>query len=92
MRTDTQGAAFAHACKLGLEGIVSKRHDLPYRSGRCRAWIKVRNSASPAALRIIEEGELPRTGAYRAEPYMNIPCAAELSRAAGHCGTPSLMA
>jgi hypothetical protein len=32
------------------------------------------------------------TGAYRAEPYMNIPCAAELSRAAGHCGTSSLMA
>jgi hypothetical protein len=27
---------FKHACKLGLEGIVSKRRDLPYRSGRCR--------------------------------------------------------
>jgi hypothetical protein len=25
---------FVHACKLGLEGIVSKRRDLPYRSGR----------------------------------------------------------
>jgi bifunctional non-homologous end joining protein LigD len=25
---------FAHACKLGLEGIVSKRKDSPYRSGR----------------------------------------------------------
>jgi bifunctional non-homologous end joining protein LigD len=24
---------FAHACKLGLEGIVSKRKDSPYRSG-----------------------------------------------------------
>jgi bifunctional non-homologous end joining protein LigD len=25
---------FQHACKLGLEGIVSKRRDMPYRSGR----------------------------------------------------------
>ena len=24
---------FAHACKLGLEGIVSKRRDKPYRNG-----------------------------------------------------------
>jgi ATP-dependent DNA ligase len=24
---------FAHACKMGLEGIVSKRKDSPYRSG-----------------------------------------------------------
>jgi hypothetical protein len=32
---DGDGATiFAHACKLGLEGIVSKRRDLPYRSGR----------------------------------------------------------
>jgi bifunctional non-homologous end joining protein LigD len=27
---------FRHACKLGLEGIVSKRKDSPYRSGRAR--------------------------------------------------------
>jgi hypothetical protein len=25
---------FAHACKMGLEGIVSKRKDSAYRSGR----------------------------------------------------------
>jgi bifunctional non-homologous end joining protein LigD len=31
---------FKHACRLGLEGIVSKRRDLPYRSGRSKAWIK----------------------------------------------------
>jgi len=30
---------FAHACKLGLEGIVSKRKDLPYRSGRSPDWL-----------------------------------------------------
>jgi bifunctional non-homologous end joining protein LigD len=29
-----------HACRLGLEGIVSKRVDLPYRSGRSDQWLK----------------------------------------------------
>ena len=28
---------FRHACALGLEGIVSKRLDKPYSSGRCHA-------------------------------------------------------
>lgn len=32
----------AHACKLGLEGIVSKRADAPYRSGRSTEWIKTK--------------------------------------------------
>src|SRR3954469_6062585 len=31
-----------HACALGLEGIVSKRRDAPYRSGRSRTWLKVK--------------------------------------------------
>jgi hypothetical protein len=35
-------AVFARACRLGLEGIVSKRRDLGYRSGRSAAWLKVR--------------------------------------------------
>jgi bifunctional non-homologous end joining protein LigD len=43
---------FAHACKLGLEGIVSKRVDAPYRSGRARTWIKVKNRKAPAFLRV----------------------------------------
>jgi bifunctional non-homologous end joining protein LigD len=42
---------FAHACKLGAEGIVSKRVDGKYRSGRCPVWIKVRNPASLAVQR-----------------------------------------
>ena len=29
-----------HACRLGLEGIVSKRIDMPYRSGRGEHWVK----------------------------------------------------
>jgi bifunctional non-homologous end joining protein LigD len=39
----TEGAAiFAEACRLGAEGIVSKRSDSAYMSGRSRAWIKIK--------------------------------------------------
>ena len=41
---------FAHACRLGLEGIVSKRRDLGYRSGRSAAWLKIRTRASEKKL------------------------------------------
>jgi bifunctional non-homologous end joining protein LigD len=46
---------FQHACRLRLEGIVSKRKDLGYRSGRSRSWLKIKNPASPAVLRIVED-------------------------------------
>jgi bifunctional non-homologous end joining protein LigD len=42
---------FAHACRLGAEGIVSKKVDGTYRSGQCPVWIKVRNPASIAVQR-----------------------------------------
>ena len=47
-------AAFRHACAMGLEGIVAKRRDRPYRSGRSPDWIKVKNPHAPAATRIVE--------------------------------------
>ena len=47
-------AMFRHACRLGLEGIVSKRRDAPYRSGRSPDWIKVKNPDAPAASRVME--------------------------------------
>jgi bifunctional non-homologous end joining protein LigD len=31
---------FAHPCKMGLEGIASKRKDSTYRSGRLPDWSK----------------------------------------------------
>jgi bifunctional non-homologous end joining protein LigD len=50
---DGDGAIiFQYACWLGLEGVVSKRRDLPYRSGRAQSWLKIKNPKSPAALRI----------------------------------------
>lgn len=35
---------YKHACKMGLEGIVSKRADLAYHSGRGHDWIKTKCS------------------------------------------------
>ena len=46
---------FAHACKMGLEGIVSKRKDSPYRSGRSPDWLKSKNPACEAVRREEEE-------------------------------------
>ncbi|HJL17585.1 MAG TPA: DNA ligase D [Sandaracinaceae bacterium LLY-WYZ-13_1] len=38
-----QGAAFlAEACRMGVEGVVSKRADAPYRAGRSKAWTKTK--------------------------------------------------
>ena len=34
---------FRYACKLGLEGIASKRKDSTYRSGRSPDWLKMKN-------------------------------------------------
>jgi bifunctional non-homologous end joining protein LigD len=47
-------AACRHACVTGLEGIVAKRRDRPYRSGRSPDWVKVKNPDAPAAARLIE--------------------------------------
>jgi ATP-dependent DNA ligase len=46
---------FEHACRMGLEGIVSKRRDSPYSSGRTRDWIKSKNPNAPAVKREAEE-------------------------------------
>jgi ATP-dependent DNA ligase len=45
---------FAHACRMGLEGIVSKRKDSRYRSGRSPDWIKSKNPSAPAVKREAE--------------------------------------
>jgi len=45
---------FAAVCDLGLEGIISKRIDAPYRSGLAPSWLKTRNPKAPAATRVLE--------------------------------------
>jgi bifunctional non-homologous end joining protein LigD len=46
---------YQQACKLGCEGIVSKRLGSAYRSGRSKHWLKVKNPAAPAVRREAEE-------------------------------------
>ena len=46
---------FEHACRMGLEGIVSERLGSHYRSGRSTEWLKFKNPAAPAVKRESEE-------------------------------------
>jgi bifunctional non-homologous end joining protein LigD len=71
------GILFEHACKLGCEGIVSKRLGSLYRSGRSPHWLKVKNPAAPALKGEAEEdwGKKGRARGWikvrrtRVEPY-----------------------
>jgi len=42
---------FRAACRMGLEGLVSKRRDRPYRAGRSQDWRKIKNRKHPATSR-----------------------------------------
>ena len=48
---DDGATVFAHACRLGCEGIVSKDRSRPYRSGPSKTWIKVKNPKAPGVRR-----------------------------------------
>lgn len=45
---------FRAACNMGLEGLISKRSDRPYRGGRSKDWIKVKNRSHHAFSRVME--------------------------------------
>ena len=45
---------FEAACNMGLEGLVSKRADRPYRAGRSKDWIKIKNRKHPAYRRVLD--------------------------------------
>jgi bifunctional non-homologous end joining protein LigD len=45
---------FGVVCDLGLEGIVSKKLNAPYRSGLSKSWLKTKNPKAPAATRVID--------------------------------------
>jgi bifunctional non-homologous end joining protein LigD len=53
--TGEGSTVFDHVCRMGLEGIVSKRVDSRYRSGPSRVWVKSKNPASEAVRREREE-------------------------------------
>jgi bifunctional non-homologous end joining protein LigD len=52
---DDGATIFRQACRMGLEGIVSKKLSSPYRSGRSTDWLTVKNPDSPAMVRHREE-------------------------------------
>ncbi|MDD1523040.1 DNA ligase [Bradyrhizobium sp. WBAH42] len=45
---------FRAACRMGLEGLVSKRRDRRYAAGRSKDWIKVKNRMHPAISRVLD--------------------------------------
>ncbi|WP_426525632.1 RNA ligase family protein [Bradyrhizobium sp. McL0615] len=45
---------FDAACRMGLEGLVSKHRERAYRIGRCDHWIKVKNRKHPAYRRVLD--------------------------------------
>jgi hypothetical protein len=79
---------------LGLEGIVAKRRDSRYRSGRCREWIKIKNPAHPAIERAmlialskrrqaraapVEKHEAPKSKS-KIKINDRLPCVAEITQ------------
>ena len=48
---------FRAACRLGLEGLVSKRRDRPYQAGRSKHWVKVKSRTHPAMSRVMETSD-----------------------------------
>jgi bifunctional non-homologous end joining protein LigD len=54
-RTHPGDLVFRHVCKMGLEGIVSKRLGSRYRSGRTTDWLKMKNPAATAVKREAKE-------------------------------------
>lgn len=45
------------ACHMGLEGIVSKRIDAAYCSGKSSSWLKIKNPNAPGVTRFKEDGD-----------------------------------
>src|SRR6516165_187459 len=46
---------FAAACRMGLEGLVSKRRDRPYQAGPSKHWVKIKNRKHHAFNRVIND-------------------------------------
>jgi bifunctional non-homologous end joining protein LigD len=61
---ETDGeSVFEHACRMGLEGVVSKLRDAPYRSGRQDSWVKlkcVKSDTFPIVAFVEKLGARPR--------------------------------
>ncbi|MDN5928587.1 MAG: DNA ligase D [Hyphomicrobiales bacterium] len=83
--TEPGKTMLAHACRMGLEGVVSKRADAPYRSGRGHDWIK---SKCTERQEFVIAGYLPseKTGRGLRSLIVGYHEGGEL-KSAGHVGT-----
>jgi bifunctional non-homologous end joining protein LigD len=61
--TEDGALVFEHVARLGLEGIVSKRADAPYRSGRAKSWLKTKSTEGQE---FVIGGYVPSTTSRRA--------------------------
>jgi len=46
---------FCHACKLGLEPLVSKHRGRTYRGGPSKHWVKVKNPNHLSTMRVKDQ-------------------------------------
>lgn len=61
--TQTDGSQLLrHVCKAGLEGIIAKRRDQPYRSGRTGDWLKIKCIQSESFMIVGYEASLAARG------------------------------
>ena len=65
------GAIVFRECKLGCEGIVSKRLGSPYRSGRSAHWVKVKNPSEGGRFGPLIKKEAPLPGLKKSSPRQN---------------------
>jgi bifunctional non-homologous end joining protein LigD len=70
-------AVYSSACKMGLEGIVSKQLDAPYRSGRSGSWTKAKCRAGQEVVLggwTTEEGSVRSllAGVYRGDTFVYV--------------------
>jgi hypothetical protein len=70
---------FAHACKMGLDGIVSKRMDSRYRSSRSADWLQSKDPAC-AAVRGEPEEDWRRRAPLANSDVLNTPRATRWTR------------
>ncbi|MEJ1176775.1 non-homologous end-joining DNA ligase [Agrobacterium sp. CMT1] len=64
VETNNPGLMLEHACRLGLEGIIGKDRNSPYRSGRTGDWIKVKCVQSEPFMIVGYEPSMSASGGF----------------------------
>jgi ATP-dependent DNA ligase len=83
---------FEAICKLGLEGIVSKKLDAPYRSGLSKSWLKTKNPKGGHARprRDVLRLGCPLSGVKRTSRFKGVMSANDPKRTSALYGCPTM--